>query len=156
MMNCSTVKPMLSDFIDNQLSARDTWEVDRHLPACSDCTRALNELRRTVALVADAPRREVSQEFMVGLQAKLVGLEPLPACRAWLASFAELFRPRVLPAWGAGLAAAALALILLLPRMPGLRQHPPVEQVAEQVVKTATRQNVAIQATDPLADIGSE
>src|SRR5258708_37439088 len=75
-MNCKRALPLLSEYIDNSLSARDTWEVDRHLAGCNGCTRALNELRRTVDIVAESARFEVSPDFISCLQSRLEGLEP--------------------------------------------------------------------------------
>src|SRR2546430_13920477 len=98
-MNCRTVQPLLSEYIDNRLSARDTWEVDKHLAACNPCSRALNEMRQTVRLVVDMPRFEVSVDFMERLQSRIESVRPEPQRAAWFAGLRELFRPRVLPGW---------------------------------------------------------
>src|SRR5258708_2937961 len=119
IMNCKKFEPLLSEYIDNSLSARNTWEVDRHLADCNSCSRALNELRRTVDIVADSAQFAVSPDFMAGLQSRLAGLEPAPERRAWISWVRELFRPRVLPAWGAAAATCALAVIILTSR-PGV------------------------------------
>ncbi len=154
-MNCKTVQPLLSEYIDNRLSARDTWEVDRHLAGCNECTRLLNEMRRTVALLQESPRLEVPAEFMQRLQDRLATVEPEPARGAWKESIGRLFLPRVLPAWGAALAACGLAAVLLLPP-----SHPPATVLQQggavrAAVQKAASQNVAISASDPLADLGA-
>src|SRR4051812_42539676 len=100
-MNCKTVQPMLSEYIDNVLSARDTWEVDKHLADCNTCGRALNELRQTVRLLGETTRFEVEPEFMQKLQSRIATLEPERPRSAWVANLHDLFRPRALPAWGA-------------------------------------------------------
>jgi anti-sigma factor RsiW len=157
-MNCRNVQPSLSEYIDNTLSARETWEVDRHLAVCNECNRALNEMRRTVNLAGAAPRFEVSESFLAGLQSRLAGVEPAPARWAWVEGLRELFRPRVLQTWGAALGAvgtAALALVLFMPRpviVPGENRMPIAEPAS---VQSAARQNLALQAADPFADLAA-
>src|SRR5258708_4281357 len=156
-MNCKRALPLLSEYIDNSLSARDTWEVDRHLAGCNGCTRALNELRRTVDIVAESARFEGSPDFISCLQSRLEGLEPSTERRAWISWVREGFRPRVLPAWGAA-AACALAVIILLSK-PGV--HSSVGPGAStggpdpKEVQAAAHQTVAFSASDPFADIGA-
>src|SRR5437016_1749655 len=98
-MECNSIQQQLSEYLDNALSARETWELDKHLAECNACTRLLNELRGTVQAVADAPRFEVSADFMETLNARLAKVEPKPARWAWIENIRALFRPRVLPAW---------------------------------------------------------
>jgi hypothetical protein len=152
-MRCKSVEPLLSEYIDERLSARRTLEVERHLAECHACTRTLNELRRTVSLVQEAPALRVSEDFTAGLQARLQGLEPAPAPRAWLEGARALFRPRALPVWGAAAGLAALGIVLLIPR--GEELKPPRSPVETLAVGTASHQNVAISAADPFADIGA-
>jgi anti-sigma factor RsiW len=147
-MDCQKVQPLLSEYIDNVLSARDTWEVDKHLAVCNPCTRALNEMRRTVDLLASAPRFEVSTDFMEKLQGRISALEPKPSRGAWLASLREAFRPRVLPAWGAAMAVCALALIAFVP--PKAPTPPPPQN--GEIAQTVKSQNVALAASNPLGD----
>jgi anti-sigma factor RsiW len=154
-MRCYAVEPLLSEYIDNRLSARQTIEVERHLAECNACARSLNELRRTVSLVGDSARLSVSEDFMRNLQSRLEGLQPNPAPRAWLESVRSLFRPRILPVWGAAAAAAAIAVIVLMPQNPEIvgvsrpARKPNISAIA------ASHQNVAISASDPFADIAS-
>jgi anti-sigma factor RsiW len=153
-MNCNTIQPRLSEYIDNALSARDTWEVDKHLADCNACTRALNEMRQTVSILTEAPRFEVSSDFMEKLHARIAVIEPEPPRVTWLASVRELFRPRVLPAWGAAMGACALALIMLMPRTPVAVGGKIFDSKPQPVslVQTARNQNVALAATNPLGD----
>lgn len=153
-MRCKAAEPRLSEYIDNRLSARETLEVERHLAECHSCTRALNELRRTVTLVSSAPALSVSEDFMAGLQSRLQGLEPAPAPRAWMQNLASLFRPRALPVWGAAAGVAALGFMLLLPKNQGLKTEV-IPIMGSAVARSAGNQNVAISASDPFADIGA-
>ena len=118
-MKCRAVEPLLSEYIDDRLSARGTLEVQRHLAECNGCARTFNELRRTVELFSMAPQLEVSDDFMSGLQSRLEGIEPAPAGHAWMENVRSLFRPRILPVWGAAAAVAALAIVMWIPRGGG-------------------------------------
>jgi anti-sigma factor RsiW len=148
-MNCQKVQPLLSEYIDNVLSARDTWEVDKHLALCNPCTRVLNEMRRTVDVLGAAPRFEVSTDFMDKLQGRIAALESPRPRRAWFANLQDLFRPRVLPAWGAAMAACALAVIIFVPSKPPV-EPPPLQK--SELAQTVTSQNVALAASNPLGD----
>ena len=155
-MKCRAVEPLLSEYIDDRLSARDTLEVRRHLAECNGCARTFNELRRTVELVSAAPQRELSGDFMSVLQSRLEGLEPAPARQAWMENVRSLFRPRILPVWGAAAAVAGLAILLLLPGGDGKIEPPAGLGVRESsTAQLASHQNVAISASDPFADIGT-
>jgi anti-sigma factor RsiW len=155
-MNCQKMHPLLSEYIDNALSARATWEVDKHLAACHHCTRMLNEMRRTVEAVASAPRFEVSGDFMEKLQARLANVEPEPPRRAWLNALEEVFRPRLRPVWGAALGTCALAVVMMISSKTPVVEHPvtsgPSVPAMPAMVTVAQTQNIALTANDPLGD----
>jgi hypothetical protein len=48
---CKTFIPMLSPFIDGELSTKDRTIVERHLAACRDCTGRAADLRAEAGLV---------------------------------------------------------------------------------------------------------
>jgi anti-sigma factor RsiW len=150
-MRCTNAQPLLSEYIDNALSARATFEVEKHLADCHECARALNEMRRTVDLVAQGPRFEVSGDFMDRLEARLRDLTPRQ--ERWAFGMPALWRPRLAPAFGTAVAACALGAVLFLAR-PG-RPPAPGPSLQPTSVQDAVRQNVAIAATDPFADIGT-
>jgi anti-sigma factor RsiW len=152
-MNCQKIHTLLSEYVDNALSARATWEVDKHLAACHHCTRMLNEMRRTVEAVASAPRFEVSGDFMEKLQARLANVEPEPPRRAWLSGLEELFRPRLRPVWGAALGTCALTAVMLVSSKEAVVEHPvPSLPAVPAMVTVAQTQNIALTANDPLGD----
>lgn len=156
-MRCSSVQPLLSEYIDNALSGRATWEVDKHLAECNVCARLVNEMRWTVGALTAAPRFEVSTDFMAQLQRRIADLEPESPRRVWLANLREMFRPRALPVWGAAAAACALAVVLLLPRTPGQSGGPLVRPLKPEpsFVQAAKSQNVALAAANPLEDLAT-
>jgi len=45
---CQRIADMLSDFLDEELGAREQWEVVLHLEGCSNCTRFAAELAATI------------------------------------------------------------------------------------------------------------
>lgn len=151
-MNCTIIQPLLSEYIDNALSARDTWEVDKHLTDCNACALLLNEMRETVQALALAPRYEVSDDFMASLQSRLATLQPEPPRRAWFASLQEFLRPRRMHAWGAAAATCALAIIMLVPRLSPPIEPGPVPPPPPGIIQTAQHQSVSLAASNPLGD----
>ena len=156
-MKCNKMQPLLSEYVDNSLSARETWEVDRHVTQCYECARVLNELRRTVELVGSADRYEVSPEFVDRLETRISGIEPNAPRGAWLGGLGRIFRHRALPAWGLAVASCALAILVFIPHPePGGSQPPVVRPASESGhVAVAANQNVALAASDPFADIAT-
>jgi anti-sigma factor RsiW len=45
---CQRIADMLSDFLDEELGAREQWEVVLHLERCAGCTRFAAELAATI------------------------------------------------------------------------------------------------------------
>jgi anti-sigma factor RsiW len=159
MMKCSKVQALLSEYVDNALSARDTWEVERHLSVCYECTRLVNELRRTVAILVEAPRYEVSPEFMERLQARISKLEPAPVRQTWGSSLGYLLRPRTLSAWGVGFACVLLLMLWFMPRSTRVSNKPlsllEGPHVAVRLVQVAKAQNILMAASDPFEDLSA-
>ncbi len=155
IMKCDKIQPMLSAFIDNALSARDTWEVDRHLAECHECQRNLNEMKCTIKLLHDIPSFEVSADFDAKLQEKLSELQPKPDRFMWIKGLSRMFRPRLLPAWGA---ASILGILLVMMvffnqkpiRTVNLNTFPSTEA---NFVQQAKVQNMAFSAVNPLEDV---
>lgn len=159
--DCSSLQPLLSEYIDNTLSARQVWEVEKHLARCADCTEQLNRLRSTVEILQAAPRYDTGKDFMASLHARLDGLEPEPlrarsalaGLRDWLSGLGTALEQHRLPAFSVGL--AILALILFSPGKPieeGQPKSPPVT-VGQKSALNETIQGVAAEsASNPFAD----
>ena len=58
-MNCSEVKKLIQLYMDSELEARDTLEVQRHLETCSSCNRTLQVLTDQDEKLRTAARAEV-------------------------------------------------------------------------------------------------
>src|SRR5687768_3392976 len=45
LMNCSDIRPLLSDYHDGEITPEQQRQVERHLAGCADCARVLAEYR---------------------------------------------------------------------------------------------------------------
>jgi anti-sigma factor RsiW len=163
-LECREMQPLLSEYVENTLSARDTWRVEKHLTECSACAAQTRELQATVALLRNSARFDTSADFMANLHARLDGLEPESArpralwatLRDWLAGATQTLRTARVPALSLGLATTALIAVLLVPHEPRDPVTPPppasdstgVAPIASQTL----RRNVALAASNPFDD----
>src|SRR5436309_1680369 len=105
---CGRTARWLGEYIDATLPLLRRRAVEAHLRRCDRCRRELEATRRTVALLADLPRRELSAGFEAGLRARLANTQrrrgrPRYLSAPWPSRFRRL-------ALAGALAAAALAL----------------------------------------------
>lgn len=167
---CGAMQPLLSDYVDGALSARHTFEVERHLSGCTECATQVRQLEATVQMLHQAERRDTADDFMAKLHARLDDLEPEPArrrslqdiLRDLLQGMRDALRSRTAPALGLAAAAAGLMGVLLLlqpvlapsqgPALPPPDLHPSRPVVDRQ----ALDQQVAATASDPLGDVAAE
>lgn len=117
-MNCEVAQEHLSALVDGELDAATAREVSTHAASCSACRQELEELRATIAGLA-----EVCTEMHADAP-------PLPAdVRARLAA-----RPRPRREWTLGrvaaLAAAAVVMVSFLVRWAGRDETTPDELLA--------------------------
>jgi|SRR5579884_2508176 len=156
--NCGKVQAFLSEYVDNALSAREVWEVEKHLAACPECAAQAHEMQATVQLLRMAERHDTSMDFMARLHARLDGLEPQQtrshplrdSVQGWLAGLRDPLRLNRLPALGLSLAMAAVVLFFALDR--------PVDSVnpagtpAQAISVEPLRRHVALSASNPFDD----
>ena len=154
--SCGKVHAMLSEYIDNSLSARRALEVEKHLAGCAACSVEVREVQETVQFLRLAPRLDTSDSFMAALHVRLDTVDPstmpspslLQRIMGWLGLSGESAGDRRLPAIGLGFAAVALALIVTV--------HWPVETVAPApaVLPTSDSVHVSIasSASSPFSD----
>ena len=148
---CDRVRPVLSDYADNVLSAPSAWEVEKHIAGCADCSRMALELRQTVQLLRDAPRFDTGDGFMAALHARLDTVDPTLPTADYLWSRAAAWlnagtRNR-LPVWSLGLATAGVVCVIALNR--------PADPVAAPVAASSTDSlhiTVASSANSPFSD----
>ncbi len=165
---CRVMERRLSDYTDGTLSARETWEVEKHLTACPDCSAAAQQMRNTVELLRVSTPFQTSDDFMAKLHARLDDLDaaprrnrtPIDAMRDWLAGAGEMFRARRAPVLSLGMALAGFAALALFAQPLWTRpDETPASHTATlpnlQVQQTLERQ-VAASAGDPLGDAAAE
>src|SRR5947209_14356781 len=83
--SCGGTARCLGEYLDSTLSLRRRRAVEAHLRGCAACRWELESMRRTLALLSDLPRREVSDHFEAALRTRLAGIEasgePAPRAR---------------------------------------------------------------------------
>lgn len=77
--DCQWVKPLLSSYLDNQVSAEDGRRVEAHLRDCPSCSEELSSLRMTVGLLRRVPTVPVPRSFALAVPvvAPRPGLSPM-------------------------------------------------------------------------------
>ncbi|HME90345.1 MAG TPA: zf-HC2 domain-containing protein [Myxococcaceae bacterium] len=94
---CEVFVPMLSAFIDGELSRDERVNVERHLAACSDCAARAADLRAASALVRVGLEIHADQvdfrDFSQRVMARLTPERP-PLLERWKLSLGELFTYR--------------------------------------------------------------
>jgi anti-sigma factor RsiW len=157
---CKATRALLSEYIENTLSARQAWEVEKHLAACRECTQFGETLKATVTLLQNAPGFDTSEDFMARLHARMDTLEPQALRRP---TFVESLCDRGTALWQSlrihrvpALGASLVALILVVGVT--FRQPTPSATTASHPVETQAllteplHQSVALAANDPLED----
>jgi hypothetical protein len=74
------VSDQLSEYLDNELSARERDVIDAHLRDCADCANELDALRRLVAYAATLPSEDVlpPRDLWPGIHARIVRSNVVP------------------------------------------------------------------------------
>ncbi len=167
---CSDAQSLLSEYADNALSARQTWEVEKHLAVCGDCTEVSRQMQATVTLLRTAEKHDTADDFMAKLHTRLDGLEPTRLRRSlkdqaqdWLIGVRDAMRPHRVPVLSLGVSmAAVVALLVLMPNHAekgfvasqagsGISVTAPTEALQHNL-----QRNVALSARDPFADPAAE
>ena len=74
-MDCATVQPLLSPFLDGELDGSDRDAVALHLNHCSDCQSRLSELRSLADLWDSAYPPEPSRQAWKRVERRLANLD---------------------------------------------------------------------------------
>ena len=163
---CRQAQALLSEYVDNTLSARQMWDLEKHLSSCSSCSTQAQQMQVLVELVRYAPRLDTGDDFMAKLHTRLDGLEPELArspsigarVRDWAAGIQDRLRLRATPTVGLALALACAAVIVVVPLLPKDTIGPssgPVKAAVPQQVQQALDRHVADVASDPLGDVAA-
>lgn len=115
-MNCRSAEPLLSAFLEDDLSQNERRSLEAHLLACRRCSLAARELRATLELLENVPYVETRPHFEEDLLARIRSGEALrPTVVEWLRGFLEPARLRPLFLAGAGACAVWIGVLLVNP-----------------------------------------
>src|SRR4051812_13576914 len=116
---CQTFIPMLSPFVDGELSPQERVTVERHMSACRDCTGRVADLRAESGLIRhglDLAADEVDfKDFAQKVMARLTPYKP-PLLERVRVSLSEMFLYQR-TAMISSLAGAAAVLFVGLPAL---------------------------------------
>jgi anti-sigma factor RsiW len=73
---CRRTGRSLGEYLDGTLPLARRRKVEAHMRGCAGCRYEMKSLRRTVGLLAELPKRELSADFEANLQARLAGARP--------------------------------------------------------------------------------
>jgi anti-sigma factor RsiW len=115
-MNCRSAEPLLSAFLEDDLSQNERRDLEAHLLSCRRCSVSVRELRSTLELLYQAPTVETSPNFEADLMARIRSGEGLrPSVIEWLRGYLDPARLRPVFLAGAGACAVWIAVILAGP-----------------------------------------
>jgi predicted anti-sigma-YlaC factor YlaD len=134
-MTCDKVRRLMTDYVDGVLRPGRSEAVREHLASCEACRGEEEAARTVVEVLASIPELALPEDALPRLEARLAFLPPMvaPPRRGLLHAF-------VLP-YAAGLATAALLLLVILPLFSG---NPPSPASAGGVGAEAIRSTPAI------------
>jgi anti-sigma-K factor RskA len=159
---CAQVEALLAEYVENTLSARQAWDVEKHLAACANCARSSREMQATVALLRSVERRDTSDDFMARLHSRIDALEPETVrARTWgsvwrdgWAALGAAWRSYRVPALSMGVAASAVAAFMLSPRTvpTPIAESTQMPSSVTQIAAEPLRRNAALAAGNPFDD----
>jgi len=120
-MRCSSARKLISDYIDDNLDARESLHLKQHLQGCPDCQQLLKDFQKIVKSSQELEELSPSEETWLKIKAKLKTEEQKillfqPRKRGW---FSFLFsQPKLKYAFSSALVLAFIFGAVIL----GLRQ----------------------------------
>jgi anti-sigma factor RsiW len=143
---CRTFIPMLSPYVDGELSPSDRQTVERHLSACKECTGRVADFRAEAGLVRvgmEMLADEVDFKDFANKVMARVTPDRLPLLERWRLSLSEMFehqRGTMVASLAGAAAALAIAVPLLMNQAPEGYAEP---QMAVRSVETGSSGDVA-------------
>jgi anti-sigma factor RsiW len=129
---CKSYIPLLSPFIDGELSPAERQTVERHLAACHDCTGRVADLRAESGLVRHGMEMLADEADFTGFAQKVMARvtpEKAPFFERMQLSIQELF----LYQRGALVTAAAAVLVVVMGALLLTRSGTPAGYEAERI-----------------------
>lgn len=113
---CAMYLPMLSEYIDNELSNESVIELELHLQACSSCSREFEQLKVTVDAIDLVTDVVPPTDLRERIAAATTGSRTLAGARE------RVLRVKPRLGWVAGMAAAAAVIGIIMHQPHGLHQ----------------------------------
>jgi Putative zinc-finger len=155
---CDATQRLFGDYIDNTISGRDVWELERHVARCAHCSTALEQTRLTISALRNAERLDTADDFMANLHSRLDTLGPVSSKRSVMDFFKDMAAairgPLVVsPLRTLSVSAAAVGAIALMITLPGtLRNNAAPVGVGEAISQENLDRHVAVTASNPFDD----
>jgi anti-sigma factor RsiW len=137
---CQTFIPMLSPFVDGELTPQERVTVERHLAACHDCTARVADLRAESGLIRhglDLAADEVDfKDFAQKVMARLTPYKP-PLLERLRVSLSEMFLYQR-TAMVSSLVTAAVVLFVAVPTLLFWKSTPEGYARQQMMVESVT------------------
>ena len=154
---CDAYEPLLAEYHESALSARQVWDVEKHLTSCPSCAEKSRQMAATIDLLRSAPRHDTADDFMAKFHARLdtVEQEARRSKPVWnsLGEFASNFKLSLIrfrvPALSMGLAASLLALAIVTTHRNEVQKAPTPGITVASVQKSSISDNPFV---DPVAE----
>ncbi len=155
--DCRKAESLLSEYVDNTLSAREMFEVEKHLAGCKPCSLTAEMMQSTVELLRSAETLDTGNDFMAKLHSRLDTLGPVAARRSlsasfmdWVADIRQQINRKPIPALSLGMASfVVVAVFLNVSRGPVGGIKP---EIVERVSQVDLDRHVAVTASNPFDD----
>jgi len=70
-LNCKKIEDMLPSYLEGELSEWEAGEIEKHLHTCAKCRASLQEWKRCLSLLGNAPRLEAPAHIWEKIRANL-------------------------------------------------------------------------------------
>jgi anti-sigma factor RsiW len=161
-MDCSKAQSHFSEYVDNGLSARDMWELERHLAGCPECSLLAQHMQDTVAILRSTELIDTSDSFMGSLHSRLDELgpvsdrrSPLAVINEWVVAVRQMIAARPASALSVGMASLLVVAVLFSFRSVATAVatvNPIASATSERVSQEALDRHVAVIASNPFDD----
>jgi len=147
-MNCRSAEPLLSAFLEDDLSQKERRSLEAHILACRRCSLSVRELRATLELMQSVPFMETSPHFEEDLLTRIRSGEALrPTVVEWLKGLLEPARLRPLFLAGAGACAVWIGVMLVNPN--GVNRRANVADVTAPSLRTPGQSAATTPSQEP-------
>lgn len=122
-MTCGAVKKLTSAYVEGEITADERRGIDGHIATCARCRATIDDMSRVLHAVQSLRPVRVSRGFTDAVMDRVAEAgESRAARREWTwPTLPAIHIPGIV--WGPALAAAAVALVVFVPRAPRTTPH---------------------------------